>query len=79
MARNSVWRAACKELDEAGQKPDSARGQLQPPTASALLLLALAVDLVRRGSYVEANDLLPQVRQELLRLEETHLLWPCGR
>src|SRR5262245_30613307 len=32
-ARNGVWRAACLELDERGQKPDEPSIRSLPPTA----------------------------------------------
>lgn len=74
-ARTRVWRAACLPLDDPRQSPeaDSAR-PLLPPTAIALHRLAVAVDCVRRGRYVEATEALPQIDRDLLRSEENQLL-----
>ncbi|MEO7329729.1 MAG: hypothetical protein ABI193_14210, partial [Minicystis sp.] len=74
-ARTRVWRAACLDLDDPRQSPhaDSAR-PLLPPSAAALHRLAVAVDDVRRGRFVEATAALPQIDRDLLRSEENQLL-----
>lgn len=73
-ARAALWRAACLALDDARQRPASARDQLLAPTAASLARLAEAVDLVRRAQYADANDLVPQIQRDLLRPEEGQLL-----
>lgn len=73
-ARNALWRAACLALDERGQRPASASGRVLAPTATSLVRLAEAVDLVRRAQYAEANDRVPQIQRDLLRPEEGQLL-----
>lgn len=73
-ARNELWRAACKPLDDPDQLPERVDGQILAPSADALLRLAGAVDLVRRGRYADANDLVPQIQRDLLRPEEHQLL-----
>src|SRR5262249_18774759 len=65
-ARDEVWRAACLRLDEPGQRPSDTRSRLVAPTATSLGLLAEAVDDVRRGRYVDANELLPSIHRDLL-------------
>jgi len=73
-ARDAVWRAACFPLDARRQRPDDLRGRVLAPTAASLALLAAAVDLVRRGCFADATDLLSPIRGELLRPEEHQLL-----
>lgn len=73
--RNQVWRTACLPLDEPLQRPPGALSTgLVAPTASTLVRLAEAVDAVRRGRYVDANELLPHIQRNLLRREEVHLV-----
>lgn len=73
--REELWRAACLELDDPRQRP-----RVHPDvgfmafTAVALGRLALAVDAVRRGSYVDANTLVPHIDRPLLRPEEERML-----
>lgn len=74
VARDEVWRAACLELDSPRQRPEALGERLVPATAATLARLAEAVDLVRRGRYVEANELVPRVDRDLLRNEEAQLL-----
>jgi len=74
-ARDGVWRAACAALDEPRQRPsDEIRGFAFAPTTMTLFQLAVAVDAVRRGRYVAANELVPQIQRDLLRPEEGRLL-----
>lgn len=73
-ARNELWRAACKALDDPDQPPARVSGQILAPTADTLLRLAEAVDLVRRGRYADASDRIPQIQRDLLRPEERQLL-----
>jgi hypothetical protein len=72
-ARNEVWRAACAPLAGERAAPHELRGALAP-TAASLMWLAEAVDAVRRGRYVIANERVPQIDRELLRPEELQLL-----
>jgi hypothetical protein len=72
-ARNEVWRAACESIEAEHPPPPELRGVLSP-TATALMRLAAGVDAVRRGRYVTANDLVPQIDRDLLRSEELQLL-----
>lgn len=72
--RDGVWRAACYELDDPGQKPEDVRRQILAPTSSSLARLAMSVDRVRRASYAEANDIVPLIQRDLLRSEEVQLL-----
>jgi hypothetical protein len=72
-ARGDLWRAASLALDAPGQPPPERVG-IVAPTAASLLRLASAVDFVRRGRYVDANELVPLVHRDLLRPEEVQLL-----
>jgi hypothetical protein len=74
VARSGVWRAACLELDETGQRPDEAVSRVLAPTAASLQRLAIAVDLVRRSEYVAARDLVAGIHRDLLRPEELQLV-----
>lgn len=71
-ARGVAWRAATLPLDARGQAPEDRYGILAP-TAASLLRLAVVVDAVRRGRYVEANALMPHIHSDLLRQEEVQL------
>lgn len=74
-ARDAVWRAGCLGLEDPAQHPSQAlRGRAVAPTAAALARLAEAVDLVRRGSYARAIELLPLIPRDLLRPEEAQLV-----
>jgi hypothetical protein len=73
--RDELWRAASLKLDNPRQRPKiTGPAWLMGPTASALGSLALAVNAVRRGELVEANDLTPLIDRHLLRPEEARLL-----
>jgi hypothetical protein len=74
-ARNAVWRAACASIDDApARAAEVLRGRLLAPTSASLVRLAEAVTAVRRGRYVVASELLPQIERRLLRPEEGQLL-----
>lgn len=74
-ARDAVWRAASLHLDDPRQPPRLfAAPSALAPTGDALYRLALALDDVRRGRYVAANEALPRVDRALLRPEEARLL-----
>jgi hypothetical protein len=73
--RAELWRAARLELHDPRQKPGAlAAGWLMGSTAGALGSLALAVNAVRRGELVEANDHMQFIDRLLLRPEEARLL-----
>jgi len=73
--RDELWRAACLKLNDPRQRPSVlGPGRLMGPTASALGSLALAVNAVRRGELVEANDFARLIDRILLRPEEARLL-----
>lgn len=73
-ARDRLWRAALLPLDDERQHPHPEAHRVAAPTAIALGRLATAVDAARRGRYVEANDLVPQVERDVLRAEERLLV-----
>jgi Arc/MetJ-type ribon-helix-helix transcriptional regulator len=73
-AREAVWRAACFPLDARRQQPDLYSGRVLATTALSLLLLALAVDQVRRGRFADASDVVARIHADLLRPEERQLL-----
>ena len=74
-ARDAVWRAACLHLDDPRQPPHpSAATSALAPTTAALQRLGVALDDVRRGRYVAANEGLPRIDRALLRPEEARLL-----
>lgn len=74
-ARDAVWRAACLGLEAPRQAPKGGfEERLLAPTSVALYRLAASVNDVRRGNYAEANERLPRIERDLLRLEEVQLL-----
>jgi hypothetical protein len=74
-ARGELWRAACLELDDPRQRPRAnVAGILIGPTATAVAKLARAVDAVRRGELVEANEVAQLIDRDLLLAGEARLL-----
>jgi len=73
-ARDAVWRAACLSVDDARQRPEEASTRILAPTTGSLCQLAHAIDEVRRGLYVAANERIVLIERRLLRPEELQLL-----
>lgn len=73
-ARDAVWRAARRGLEDPRQRPDVSPDQDLPPTARALRRLARAVDEARRARFAEAARTLDAIDRSKLRAEEERLL-----
>lgn len=73
-ARRELWRAACLSLQDPRQRPGAGgREGRMSITAAALQGLARAVDAVRRGELLAANELTQIIDRALLRPEEARL------
>lgn len=74
-ARDCLWRAAHLHLDDPRQTPAIAASlSARPATATALHLLAAAVNDARRARHDAANNALPRIDRALLRADEARLL-----
>jgi hypothetical protein len=74
-ARDALWRAAVRPLDDPTQAPSWAGDpRITAPSAVALHRLSRAIDHARRGAFVAASDLAPIIDRDLLRAEELRLL-----